>query len=116
MVTMGDTGAEEVPDILAAPKEVADYQSLRWWDDFYETEIEPFEWYHPYPMIRGVIRRYVSEEELILHIGCGNSRLTEDMVEDGYTLLTSIDFSRVVIEQMQKKYVAVLPETCNFIQ
>ena len=36
--------------------------------------------------------------------GCGNSRLTEDMFEDGYTSITNIDISRVCIEQMVERY------------
>ena len=36
--------------------------------------------------------------------GCGNSRLTEDMFEDGYTTITNVDVSRVVIDQMLEKY------------
>lgn len=36
--------------------------------------------------------------------GCGNSRLTEEMFEDGYTNVTNIDVSRVVIDQMIERY------------
>ena len=36
--------------------------------------------------------------------GCGNSRLSEDMFEDGYANLSNIDISRVVIDQMSDKY------------
>lgn len=32
----------------------------------------------------------------------GNSKLQIDMALDGYTSITSIDFSEVVIEQMQQ--------------
>ena len=41
---------------------------------------------------------------MILMSGCGNSRLTEDMFEDGYTSITNIDISRVCIEQMVERY------------
>jgi len=36
--------------------------------------------------------------------GCGNSRLTEDMFEDGYTSITNVDVSRVVVDQMMERY------------
>lgn len=36
--------------------------------------------------------------------GCGNSRLTEIMFEDGYTTITNIDASRVVVDQMIENY------------
>ena len=64
----------KTPEILAEPAAVADYHQVRFWDDFYEAEREPFEWYHPYAMIRGIVRRFASEEDKILQIGCGNSR------------------------------------------
>lgn len=40
------------------------------------------------------------KDDNILMVGCGNSRLTEDMFDDGFTTLTNVDVSRVVIEQM----------------
>jgi ubiquinone/menaquinone biosynthesis C-methylase UbiE len=36
--------------------------------------------------------------------GAGNSRLTEDMFEDGYATITNIDVSRVVIDQQIDRY------------
>ena len=36
--------------------------------------------------------------------GCGNSRLSEDLYEDGYGSIANMDISRVVIDQMTEKY------------
>lgn len=36
-------------------------------------------------------------------VGCGTSRLSEDMFDDGFTTLTNIDVSRVVVEQMSAR-------------
>jgi len=46
----------------------------------------------------------VKREDVILMAGSGNSRLTEDMFEDGYSTITNVDVSRVVIDQMIEKY------------
>ena len=79
--------------------------------------------------MRDFINQYVKREDTILNVGCGNSRLTEDMFEDGddfflspfnilatmpnlspwlillgYSSITNIDISRVVIEQMMERY------------
>lgn len=111
--------ADDAPvEILATPKDVADYFSSRFWDDFYEDEREPFEWYHPYAMVRGIIRQWAGEEDKIIILGCGNSRMAEDMVEDGYKSIVNIDFSRVVIEQMKTKYedITVLGDGVDFYQ
>jgi len=41
----------------------------------------------------------------ILIVGCGNSRLGEDMIRDGWTGgIVCIDWSKTVIQQMQAKY------------
>lgn len=37
-----------------------------------------------------------------IQVGVGNSKLQIDMALDGYTSITSIDFSEVVIEQMKQ--------------
>ena len=65
---------------------------------------EPFDWYQRYSGVRDLINQYVKREDVILMAGCGNSRLTEDMFEDGYTTITNVDVSRVVIDQMLEKY------------
>lgn len=36
-------------------------------------------------------------------VGCGNSDLSSEMYDDGYTNITNIDFSPVVIKEMQQK-------------
>ena len=40
----------------------------------------------------------------------GNSKLQIDMALDGYNSITSIDFSEVVIEQMQQNQKQHLPQ------
>ena len=51
-----------------------------------------------------MVNQYVKREDLILMAGCGNSRMTEEMFEDGYTSITNVDVSRVVIDQMVERY------------
>jgi 2-polyprenyl-3-methyl-5-hydroxy-6-metoxy-1,4-benzoquinol methylase len=51
--------------------------------------------------VRGVIRNFASEDDQLLVLGCGNSRMTEDLAADGYLHIMNIDFSRVVVEQVR---------------
>ena len=51
----------------------------------------------------------MSYTSTILNIGCGNSKLAEEMYEDGYTSITSVDISDIVIEQMQEYYREKVP-------
>ena len=46
----------------------------------------------------------------ILIIGCGNSMLGEQMVDDGYQNITNIDTSEGLIEQMTAKYKDSYPQ------
>ena len=46
----------------------------------------------------------MKKEDSVLLAGCGNSRLSEDMYEDGYSSVANIDISRVVVDQMTDKY------------
>ena len=45
----------------------------------------------------------MSKNDKILNIGCGNSRLGEDLSEEGYEDITNIDFSTKVISIMEEK-------------
>ena len=118
---------------------MAQYGKTSYWDErytkyYFHTEAshdeptlahrdnDPFDWYQRYSGVRDLINQYIKREDIILNVGCGNSRLTEDMFEDGkqfftlfqvnncsmwslgYTSITNIDISRVVIEQMMGRY------------
>lgn len=69
---------------------------------------EPFDWYQRYSGIRDLINQvcaffsmdellilyflqYVKRDDVILMAGCGNSRLTEDMFEDGMCFIKPIN-------------------------
>jgi EEF1A lysine methyltransferase 4 len=43
---------------------------------------------------------HMRKDDNILMVGAGNSRLSEDMYDDGFTSLTNIDASRVCIDQV----------------
>ena len=44
---------------------------------------EPFDWYQRYNGVKDLIHQYIKEHDHILMLGCGNSRLTEEMYDDG---------------------------------
>lgn len=100
------------------------YGNVDYWDDRYEADKEPFEWYQNYSGIRHFFSpRYLSKKHVVddtrtdkadpfhstkdcrvLIAGCGNSQVGETMLSDGYTKITNIDFSSIVIKQMKAKY------------
>jgi len=83
---------------------MAQYGKATYWDERYTKDPEPFDWYQRYSGVRDLINQYIKREDIILMAGCGNSRLTEDMFEDGYTSITNIDISKVCVDQMMERF------------
>ncbi|MCQ2820895.1 MAG: class I SAM-dependent methyltransferase [archaeon] len=52
----------------------------------------------------------MDKQDEILNIGCGNSRLSEEMYEDDYHKITNIDFSNKVISQMEDRLKSKCPD------
>jgi 2-polyprenyl-3-methyl-5-hydroxy-6-metoxy-1,4-benzoquinol methylase len=83
---------------------MAEYREKDWWDSRYAANLEPFDWYFRWVQIRELLSRHMQPTDRILNIGCGNSRLADEMHKDNFTCILNIDFSSVVIAQMQAKY------------
>lgn len=91
---------------------MAHYGRLDFWDERYTKDREPFDWYQRFNGIQETMNKFIpSKNSKILNAGCGNSSknlnkgigLSEDMMEDGYTSIDNIDYSKVVIETMIEK-------------
>ncbi|KAF7770350.1 hypothetical protein Agabi119p4_6324 [Agaricus bisporus var. burnettii] len=74
------------------------YGAKEYWDQRYsqETENADFDWF--------------KSMSRILMLGCGNSKLSEDMWEDGYKNIVNTDYSRVLIENMKQRHGEARPE------
>ncbi|XP_071096355.1 eEF1A lysine and N-terminal methyltransferase-like [Haliotis cracherodii] len=86
------------------PRSHTEFVSEEYWDKFYKKRgAKAFEWYGEYPELCGVLGKYVRPKDKVLMVGCGNSRLSEDMYDVGYTNIVNIDISDTVIRQMTDK-------------
>ncbi|WIA36651.1 hypothetical protein OEZ86_007935 [Tetradesmus obliquus] len=74
---------------------------LRYWNDRYAERSTHFDWFFNYSALASLIRETCERKEPCLHVGCGNSGLSEGMVHDGYQVI-NVDISGVVIEQMRR--------------
>ena len=83
---------------------MAQYGKTSYWDERYTKDPEPFDWYQRYSGIQELVQKYVKKDDAVMMAGCGNSRLSEDMFEDGFANISNVDISRVVIDQMGDKY------------
>ena len=61
---------------------------LRYFDRSANSDTEPFDWYEQYRgsdiqlLLRKRLRK--AKDDIILNLGCGNSRLAEDLFENGF--------------------------------
>jgi len=76
-----------------------------------ESDDHSFDWFKPYSDISHIVHELIPDKSAqILVLGCGNSRLSEDMYDDGYKSITNVDYSSVVIDQMQRRHSALRPQ------
>ncbi|GMY28011.1 EEF1A lysine methyltransferase 4 [Fagus crenata] len=81
------------------------YGEAWYWDNRYAHESSPFDWYQKFPSLAPLIHLYIPHRHHpVLVVGCGNSAFSQDMLDDGYEDVVSIDISSVVIQTMRNKY------------
>merc|ERR1711865_875498 len=96
----------------AATNSMAQYGQVAYWDERYKNDKEVFDWYQRYEGIKNIITRYVEPDSRVLMVGCGNSRLSEEMYEDNISNITNIDISETCIVDMKKRCVAMENMRC----
>ena len=88
--------------------QLPDYGSPEFWEKRYKIEFLPFDWYLQWNELEPAISSYITSDKEHLKslvIGCGNSTMSNDMVEkSGYKNIVSIDISASVIEKMKHRY------------
>lgn len=106
-------GREE--DILET---LGDFTSKENWDKFFRLRGagDSFEWYADWPSLRDPVLAHLSSAAAaggsvrILVPGCGSSRLSEYVYDAGFRDVTNIDFSKVAVSDMLRRYVRSRPE------
>jgi len=83
---------------------MAQYGKSEYWEERYTRDPEPFDWYQRWAGLKDTLMEYVTPQNTILMLGAGNSRLSEEMYEEGFHNITNIDISLVVTKAMQEKY------------
>ena len=72
---------------------MAHYGKEEYWEDRYMKDKDPYDWYQRYTGVKDMITQYIQADNEILMLGCGNSRMSEALHEDGYPLITNVDIS-----------------------
>uniref|UniRef100_A0A7E4V904 Methyltransf_11 domain-containing protein n=1 Tax=Panagrellus redivivus TaxID=6233 RepID=A0A7E4V904_PANRE len=87
------------------PKDPHEFSSGAYWRKFFEQVNCPFEWYGNATEYQRLFIA-LKPDSKILQVGCGNSKLENDMYAKGYTNIHSIDINEQVIAEKKK---AALP-------
>lgn len=83
---------------------MAQYGKGEYWDDRYSRDPEPFDWYQRWAGLKDIFTQTVKPTHKILNVGAGNSRLSEEMYDDGFQNIMNIDISSTVVNAMKEKY------------
>merc|ERR1711879_244761 len=87
------------------------YATKQYWDQRYEQEpSDLYDWFKGWEDLKPALVDQVLPTQRILMLGCGNSKLSEDMYNDGYKNIVNNDFSEIVIENMKQKYKETAPD------
>ena len=85
------------------PRTHSEFQAKEYWDSFFSKRSKAFEWYGEYTDLCHVLHKYLKPTSHVLVVGCGNSKLSEDLYDAGFQTIENIDISDVVIRQMSAK-------------
>eukprot|EP00746_Dinoflagellata_sp_MGD_P138481 gnl/MRDRNA2_/MRDRNA2_72131_c1_seq1.p1 gnl/MRDRNA2_/MRDRNA2_72131_c1~~gnl/MRDRNA2_/MRDRNA2_72131_c1_seq1.p1 ORF type:complete len:243 (+),score=37.13 gnl/MRDRNA2_/MRDRNA2_72131_c1_seq1:74-802(+) len=99
-------------EVLAAPQPPpTEFGDKEYWEKRYSKpakgydQDKGYDWYGPWSYFRdSVSGPAFRPEDKILVVGCGNSNLSTDLVSEGFTHVTSMDWSAQVIKLMQERY------------
>ncbi|KAJ4498978.1 S-adenosyl-L-methionine-dependent methyltransferase [Lentinula lateritia] len=98
-------------DIL--PESNDQYGTKQYWNQRYAREDDDasFDWFKSYSEIADILRSLIPEKRSrILMLGCGNSKLSEDMYDDGYHNIVNTDYSSIIIEKMKQRHGDARPQ------
>ena len=85
------------------PSSHTQFQLKDYWEQFFQKRAAPFEWYGEYLDLCHILHKYIKQQNNVLVVGCGNSKLSEGLYDSGCRKIENIDISEVVIKQMSAK-------------
>lgn len=87
------------------PKKCERLQWAKYWEEFFSNRSadSPFEWYGSFDQLGAVLEKYLKPADKILQIGCGSSQLAEQLYDNGYRNVSSIDSVESVIAKKERQ-------------
>ena len=72
-----------------------EYATKEFWDNRYKEKGSYFDWYAEFPELKETFENQygMNSSHSVLMLGCGNSKLSEQMYEAGYYDILNVDIS-----------------------
>eukprot|EP00927_Polykrikos_kofoidii_P035666 TRINITY_DN30214_c0_g1_i1.p1 TRINITY_DN30214_c0_g1~~TRINITY_DN30214_c0_g1_i1.p1 ORF type:complete len:310 (-),score=26.83 TRINITY_DN30214_c0_g1_i1:28-957(-) len=97
------------------------FSNPEYWDNTYKQSEGHFDWYGtwlsgvqgvPHTALRAHIAPHLlrGPQTVTLNLGCGNSKLAEEMHSDGFVTITNVDISTAVVEKMRARNAHLNPQ------
>ncbi|XP_007433820.1 methyltransferase-like protein 13 isoform X1 [Python bivittatus] len=103
-------------ELRLLPRHARDFASSEYWERFFRERGErAFEWYGEWPGLRSTLGRYLRPRDSILVVGCGNSELSEQLYDEGYHNIISVDINELVVKQMQERSTHLRPKMAYMV-
>ncbi len=84
-------------------EEMDQYGEERYWEQRYAGVKDYFDWYQRWVCIKDILSNTIRKSDLILNPGCGVSRVAEEMYDDGFERIISIDINSASVKMMMDK-------------
>uniref|UniRef100_A0A915DQV8 Methyltransferase type 11 domain-containing protein n=1 Tax=Ditylenchus dipsaci TaxID=166011 RepID=A0A915DQV8_9BILA len=80
-----------------------DYSSVDYWNSRFDKEAA-YEWIADFKQFSPLILPVLKPTDKILHLGCGNSKLSFQLQQAGFPKITNVDYSSTLIEKRAEQY------------
>lgn len=102
----GGTVQEDAAGIGADANDASGVYETAYWKQRYQSTGEASEqsWFASYADMQEYIASRLQPTHRILIVGCGDDALSKQLFDAGFTNITNIDPSKVVVDSMQAKY------------
>jgi ubiquinone/menaquinone biosynthesis C-methylase UbiE len=80
------------------------YAQKEYWNERFNHTDSNFDWYADWEQLSQYFIPILNQDSNILMVGCGNSKMSNQMYLSNYKKIINIDISEIVIQKMKKQY------------
>ena len=79
------------------------YAKKEYWNERFNNTDSNFDWYADWEQLSKYFISILTPNSKILMVGCGNSKMSNQMYSSNYKNITNIDISDIVIKKMKEQ-------------